>query len=390
LPEQRNVPCMVFSPDGRRVLCGGLDGRIVLWDVERGVEIAAFSGHEGPVPSVALSPDGRYALSGGWDHTVRLWRLPGHGDFAKTFARALHRLEHRAVVYDAAFSPDGRRVLSCGFDLALRLWDVQTGENLREFVGNKAWHIVNDLAFSPDGRYALLGAGQYYKTGRVTLWDVNDWTEVRQLGEHEYPVRCVAFSPDGHRAVSGSSEGYVRYLDVRTGREIRCYEPAAFNRVDPVRIHSLSFSPDGQLVVCAESGDTRIWEIETGRQVCLLKGSAANGYSALFVPDDNARVFTADGSMLRLWNVTTAREVRHVTLPDQVMALALSPDGRRSLAGHRSGAVHLWDLQTGRRLQTFEGHDKPVTCVDVSPDGRYGLSGSYDHTIRIWRLPQTP
>ena len=130
----------------------------------------------------------------------------------------LHRRQPDPLVWIYADDAQVRSISDD--DETIKLWDVQTGEKLREFVGNKAWHIVNDLAFSPDGRYALLGGGQYYKTGRVTLWDVDQWTEVRQLGEHEYPVRCVAFSPDGRRAVSGSSEGYVRYLDIETGRRI--------------------------------------------------------------------------------------------------------------------------------------------------------------------------
>ncbi len=67
---------MAFTPDGRRLLTGGEDRTLRLWDVASGKELRRFVGHTHRVWSVACSPDGRYALSGSFDRTLRLWRLP--------------------------------------------------------------------------------------------------------------------------------------------------------------------------------------------------------------------------------------------------------------------------------------------------------------------------
>jgi len=70
-----------------------------------------------------------------------------------------------------------------------------------------------------------------------------------------------------------------------------------------------------------------------------------------------------------------------------VLALALSPDGRRLLTGHQDRMVRLWDVATGKELQRFEGHTGAVQCVAFSTDGGRAVSGGSDNTVRVWGLP---
>ena len=56
------VLACAFSPDGRRVLSGGTDGTLRLWDQDSGQPLATLSGHQGEVNACAFSPDGRRVL----------------------------------------------------------------------------------------------------------------------------------------------------------------------------------------------------------------------------------------------------------------------------------------------------------------------------------------
>ena len=69
------VTRVAFSPDGLRLVSGGGDKTVRLWDAATRREVGVLSGHRSAVESVALSPDGLRLVSGGDDKTVRVqWR----------------------------------------------------------------------------------------------------------------------------------------------------------------------------------------------------------------------------------------------------------------------------------------------------------------------------
>ena len=73
---------------------------------------------------------------------------------------------HEGAVNPVALSPDGHYLASAGIDGTTRLWNVETGKELRTFIGETVVkEAASSVAFSPDGRYLAVGDGDF-----VSLW----------------------------------------------------------------------------------------------------------------------------------------------------------------------------------------------------------------------------
>jgi WD40 repeat protein len=64
---------VVFSPDGKLIVCASRDNTVRLWDSATGAACHTLRGHLGWVIAVAFSPDGKLVASASWDSTIRLW-----------------------------------------------------------------------------------------------------------------------------------------------------------------------------------------------------------------------------------------------------------------------------------------------------------------------------
>ncbi|MGH3829267.1 MAG: pentapeptide repeat-containing protein, partial [Pseudonocardiaceae bacterium] len=180
---------VAWSPDGTRLLTGGDDGTVRVWDQVTAEPLHQLTGHTGAVLAVAWSPDGTRLLTGDYDGTVRVW------DAAT--AAPLHELTgHTGAVLAVAWSPDGTRLLIGGTGGTVRVWDAATAEALYQLTGHTDWVLA--VAWSPDGTRLLTCDG-----GTVRVWDAATAAPLRELTGHTGAVLAVAWSPDGTRLLTG-------------------------------------------------------------------------------------------------------------------------------------------------------------------------------------------
>ena len=152
--------------------------------------------------------------------------------------------------------------------------------------------------------------------------------------------RYVALSPDGERLATGTHGRGAQLWSLRDGRADKVADlPIEFGG-------EITFSPDGRWLL-THASPCRLWEPATGREVRQIGGSGLG-----FSPDSRLLAVQDANRLILLVEAETGRTLAKLESPDSCHAdwATFSPDGSRLVVITNDGpAVHVWDLRAIRR-----------------------------------------
>jgi WD40 repeat protein/predicted Ser/Thr protein kinase len=317
---------------------------------------------------LALSPDGKSLAEAGKNSGIKIWDTASR--------KLLRNWRTKTPVWSLNFSPDGRELLSAGWSSDVSLWPLDSDSEPRTFSCGSlhAWSAV----FSSDG--ATIATTSSDQT--VRLWDRASLTLKSILHGHDNEVWCAAFSPDGKFLASGGKD-----------RNVMLWSLAGSTRAPRVMPHdrdiSLQFSPDGKWLATLDPhvGNAVLWDMDRFTEAGSFTGRGVIGFS----PDGkSAALFDSSNLKMQFWLPDGKTLQKEVTLAGTPLengpaCFATSPDGGFLFAIEANGMIRVWNAETGKLLQTFNGPLPPIRNAILSPGGKYlAVSVERDHFARLY------
>jgi len=228
-----------MNTSATQAVSGSADYTAKLWDCLTGEELHSFA-HERIVKSVNFAKDGKRILTGGQDKILRIF------DLEKLDAEPLKLEGHGQPIKVALWSADDNLIFSAGGEPEFKVWDARS-LTLIKSVPTKA--PLSSLEISLDRKHLTTAAGK-----EVCFWDIDTFTVAKSFmlsGE----LNSAALSPDRSSFIVGGTDFWVKVYDFNTGRELEVLK----GHHGPV--HCVRYSPDGATFASgSEDGTIRLWQ----------------------------------------------------------------------------------------------------------------------------------
>lgn len=331
-----SIGAVAFAPDGKRILSGGFDRTLRVWDVNTGNELQRVVDLFGyAIGGITSCPDPRYVMVSDGANAFGRFDLQE----MKPVFRAIAAVDFFAV------SPDATRIAAFGpASNAIHVHDAVTdGRLLRSLPIDKG--VARSAAWSPDGKWLAYGRqtkkGHMKYDGAIVITSLDEEPDVVELPVPDVLFVSMAFSPDGSKLVCGATDGTIYVVDAVAKTILTT------KKIHEAVVIALRFSPDGKT---------------------LATGS------------NDAHLSLVDTSTFEVVQSIQA----HAT---GVRSIAYSPDGKTIVTGSFDSTLGLWNAETLESTFTPHGHQRPVSCsIAVDPDTL--VTSSYGGDVIVWSKGQ--
>jgi len=199
------VTSLAYSEPSDKIITGGMDSKLCVWDTKGSVKCVDLNGHTGSISQVTCSPHIPIAVSSSYDKSLKVWSLENNS--------CMNTLINTKLGHDKAirtFLWNNSLVCSGGRDGLVCMWDIQTGDLIS--VGDEHRAPVQCIV-ADDARDVIMSGGM---DGTLQVWDLRTATNTGGVENAiKGSINDVKMANDGNMVVVAGSDKTIKLLDPR-------------------------------------------------------------------------------------------------------------------------------------------------------------------------------
>lgn len=323
----------------------------------------------------ALSSTGDTLVTvGSSRRSVQVWRWPEMTSISRLFVRG-------GSVDAFAFAPVGPSIAAGLRNGQINIWHDQKAGEPAVLSGHDS--AVTAITYVANERETHLATASIDQT--VRFWESSGTRRVDGWAlETEAPVLALALSPDGKYLATAARDSQIpaagtpsmpyalSIWDVKSRARLRSVA-FGFNGKSP----RLLFSPGGDVIAATDYSKLAFFD-----SPFLNANVVAGNRAPIFGPDGWVAYVEGPTGVVRRASLSSPGTV--LIDSQDVIRLAVSPDGALLASSDSKGAVFLWNAHNGTKLAEFSGHQWRVVALPFSPDGQLLASASWDGRLGLW------
>ncbi|KAK1314604.1 hypothetical protein QJS10_CPA06g01263 [Acorus calamus] len=252
---------VVFQWNSDKLITGGQDRTVKIWDTNTGLLSSTLNGCLGSVLDLAITHDNKSVIAASSSNHLFVFDI-GSG-------RIRHSLTgHTDKVCAVDVSRVScRHVLSAAYDRTIKVWDLQKGYCVNTIISHSN---CNALCFSMDGLTVCSG----HVDGNLRLWDTQTGKLISEVSAHSQPVTSIYLSRNGNTVLTSGRDNLHNLFDMRT-LEVCLTFRANGNKVASNWSRSCISADDNYVAAGSMDGSIYVWSRSKADIVSTLKGHTA-------------------------------------------------------------------------------------------------------------------
>ncbi len=229
------IEVLSTSSDGQLLACGNDRAVIRIIPVSGEGLMYELTGHTDKIKALAFTPDNKELVSSGVDGKIIMWDMENRKpELLLTASEAVNALD---------VSVSGKYLIAASDSGLIHLWDLENKTAINALDTEKG--SIRVVRFMDDKSYAV-----GYQNGLIEFWNVGEKSSNESVRAHSVRVTDIQFNDGLRQMASSGFDGLVKIWNYDDLTE----PPISLDDNDGF-VFSLSFSTDGRLLLSGSSGN---------------------------------------------------------------------------------------------------------------------------------------